>query len=410
MLNSNNYLEAIYYERFDALPNLIKSIWYKTIGLVKIRSNNAENFTQSQYEIAKEKFPNINFEKIARAIMLNNKQETVDIVNQSMYSEGFISDKIERFKAPAKVDKKELFDKVKKGFIPSATFYPTLKLFEQFFKVIEGQIDPSQIQLHLSSTEMLTILSATFIYLFSKTIKDANELLESKMAKMKAEESNREKTYNRINKVLDNKLWTPEQMDEWINQKLWSPEQLDALISEKVAKAMHEDFFDYMEIGYNNNNNRRMETFWNLAKGVKDRSASYLLEVISNILIKCNFSQVSEYFNAISTERPVNENNEYNESIIKSFKELSSEIFPSLGFFAAFKVWDILDKLLWNKDFRELTSIEKSVLALYTAVFMGIVGWKIGANRIKDYMELKRKQKEDEECENSISCMRNDDE
>ncbi|OQB40852.1 MAG: hypothetical protein BWY04_01171 [candidate division CPR1 bacterium ADurb.Bin160] len=394
MLRNINYLEAVYKENFNFFPDTIKKIFYKVVGLVKIKNYEAEDYLQEQYNKAKELFPNIDFDEIANRVILNNKQDVVDIVNKSSYSEGFLQNQINKFKAPSQVDRKELFNKVKKGFIPSATFYPTLKLFEQFFKVIEGQINLSQIQLHLSSTEMLTIMSAVFIYLFTKTIKDANELLENKIAKEKSEINNKEKTYKRINKVLDSRLWSQEQMDEWLQQKLWSPEQLDALISEKITNALHEDFQYYTERGFAENINRRLETFYIQLINVKEKSANFALEVVVNILLKMSDEEINLYFKNLPQTNPsINEEVEYNEAIIKSFKELASETFSSLGFFSAFKVWDVVDKI-GAHGFNNISMIDKRNLSLYTAIFLGVVGYKIGSNRIREYLELKKEKKQ----------------
>lgn len=86
----------------------------------------------------------------------------------------------------------------------------------------------------------------------------------------------------------------------------------------------------------------------------------------------------------VTAAQKVSTVNEAEDGVKKSVKELFSEIFPALSFYPALGIWAIIDKLIQNGDLSSLDTSDRSKLAVYTAIFFGMVGGKIAFNRIKE--------------------------
>ena len=86
----------------------------------------------------------------------------------------------------------------------------------------------------------------------------------------------------------------------------------------------------------------------------------------------------------VTAAQKVSTVNEAEESVKKSVKELFAEIFPALSFYPALGIWAIIDKLIQNGDLSSLDTADRSKLAVYAAIFFGMVGGKIALNRIKE--------------------------
>lgn len=377
------YVEGAFTQRVKKIFNfdLIKPIWFKTIGLVKTNKID-HNELKSDYDKVKSFIPDI--DSLAKNVFMANKNEMKTSLD-STFNENIK----ETILAPTAIKTKDLFNRVKKGFIPSATFYPTLKLIEQFVYLVSGKKEFHEMKLSLTNEEIIAILCASFIYLFYKTIKEANELINERVKKQRDDEQMREKTYSRINKVL--------------GQTLWSQEQLEQLISNQIEKQMNKKqdliqealndygtYDAYIEFAFSNNINNNITKYYKMLINVKNKSLNYITKLLIETLLKLNDKDLQIYLNTLEKLNPINEE-VYSEAVKKSFRELVVELFPSLSFFPALSVWGVVDKMIKNgMGYNELTQSDKNTLIIYSGIFLGMVGLKIGINRIKDYLQTKR--------------------
>ena len=75
----------------------------------------------------------------------------------------------------------------------------------------------------------------------------------------------------------------------------------------------------------------------------------------------------------------------------QSVKDFMSELFPSLSFYPALQVWMVLEKAIKSMSFESLNPADLNMLAVYSAIFFGLVGSKIAKNRLKE-LYYKRKE------------------
>jgi hypothetical protein len=327
-------------------------------------------------------------EKITKQIINQNKKElSVQLINE------------EEIQPPSVFEiKKELAEKISKGFIPSATFYPAFKMFEQFFMLLRKEIKFNEITLNLNSNELLSICAFIFIYVFYKIIKESYVIKKEYVAKKIKEREEKKKIKERINKELnrelDKKIWKKEDMDEWLNQKLWSPEELERMIEKKMKeKQFFEDkiYSSYMERASTTSTPVIAEKFVNFIKKFRmpGKNHKIIEHKIGQLLNKLETEDALKIIKELEGINIINEEY-YDEGFIKSLKEFISEIFPSLTFYPALQAWMILEKAIGKQTLSVLTEMEINQLKTYVAVFVGLVGVKIATNRIKDTIEDKK--------------------
>lgn len=330
-------------------------------------------------------------EKATKEIIERNKS---NISQQLINEEGEFNPSISDIK-------KDLIQRVSKGFIPSATFYPAFKMFEQFFMILRKEITLNQINFNLNSNELLAICSSIFIYLFYKIVKESYVLKKEYVAKKIKEKEEKEKIKQRIKKNVDKelnkKLWSQEQMDEWLKQKLWSPQELERMIENKMKeKHLFEDsiFEFYMDKAIENSNHGLAKRFVENIKKFKlpGKNHKIIENQIANILNKLEKKDADKILNSLQNSDIINEEF-YSENFIKSLKEFVSEMFPSLTFYPALQSWMLLEKVIGKQNFDALSEAEMNQLKTYIAVFVGLVGVKIAVNRIKDRIESNKVKK-----------------
>lgn len=379
----DEYVEGAFTQRVKKIFNfdLIKPIWFKTIGLVKTNRID-HNELKSDYDKVKSFIPDI--DSLAKDVFMSNKNEMKTSLD-STFNENIK----ETILAPTAIKTKDLFNRVKKGFIPSATFYPTLKLIEQFVYLVSGKKEFHEMKLSLTNEEIIAILCASFIYLFYKTIKEANELINERVKKQRDEEQLREKTYSRINKVLGQTLWSQEQLEQLISNQIEKQiGRKEQLVQEALVD--YGTYDAYMEFSFGKNVNNNITKYYKMLLNVKNKSLDYITKVLVETILKLDDRDLQIYLKTLESLNPINEE-VYNEAIKKSFRELAAELFPSLSFFPALSVWGIVDKMIKNgMGYNELTQADKNTLIVYSGIFLGMVGMKIGVSRIKDYLQTKR--------------------
>ena len=104
-------------------------------------------------------------------------------------------------------------------------------------------------------------------------------------------------------------------------------------------------------------------------------------EKMFGILNKLPPEELSKFISAAEQVATVTE---ADDKIKKSVKELFSEIFPSLSFYPALGIWGLVDKLIQGGSMNALDNGDQAKLAVYSAIFFGMVGGKIAFNRIKE--------------------------
>lgn len=104
-------------------------------------------------------------------------------------------------------------------------------------------------------------------------------------------------------------------------------------------------------------------------------------EKMFGILNKLSPEELSKFVSAAEQVATVTE---ADDKIKKSVKELFNEIFPSLSFYPALGIWGLVDKLIQGGSLDVLDNGDQAKLAVYSAIFFGMVGGKIAFNRIKE--------------------------
>ena len=104
-------------------------------------------------------------------------------------------------------------------------------------------------------------------------------------------------------------------------------------------------------------------------------------DIMFQELNKLTPEELEKFVNAAQKVSTVNE---AEDSIKRTIKDLFNEIFPALSFYPALGIWGIVDKLIQNGDLSSLDTADRSKLAVYAAIFFGMVGGKIAYNRIKE--------------------------
>lgn len=229
------YIELLDGSKNSKLFSVFKRVWQKFINFfTQVDTKNSLNTlidAKNSYNTLKNNIPDV--EEVFKNIIIKNK-DMLNNVADKLFDKNINEEYIfEGGKWST------IFNRVKKGFIPSATFYPTLKIFEQFAEMLQGKKGLTDFSLQVGPEETIVIIGACFIYLLFKTIKEMIVYKKEEKLKVEKKEKEKEKTYERIHKVVDpvkEKFWSQEQMDQWIQQKLWSQDQLEQLIEKKIAE------------------------------------------------------------------------------------------------------------------------------------------------------------------------------
>lgn len=392
-LNSyENYLELT----MGNFSIMLKNQWNKFIAFFKTKNEAVyDDYFQRKVNELKEieddyqSFLNL-IEKVTKEVIKNNKQE----ISHKLINEE--ENEINIPKPKFSDIKKEVMKRISKGFVPSATFYPAFKLFEQFFLILNKEIKISEFNINLNSSEMLAITSFIFIYFFYKLVKETyilkKEIVEKKLKEIEHDKTRKEQIKKRVKKV-EQKLWTQEQMDEWLQQKLWSPEELERMIDMKLKEKLpiQEDglYESYLTTVMENSETNKIKKFVEKIKKIKEKGITY--KQIENIVINLTSSLTEEeYQNLINQIKqvPMNEGvKDFASSSVKKIKEfgkrLVKEVFPAFSFYPALSTYMIIDKGLQH-GFDSLTHGDKNQLALYVSMFVGIIGSKLAIDRINE--------------------------
>lgn len=110
-------------------------------------------------------------------------------------------------------------------------------------------------------------------------------------------------------------------------------------------------------------------------------SAKQAEEYMDSVLNKLSPDELSKFVEAAQKIATINE---ADNKVKKSLKEIFAEVFPSISFYPALGIWGLIDKMIQNGDITSLDTADRSKLAVYAAIFFGMVGGKIAYNRIKE--------------------------
>lgn len=156
-------------------------------------------------------------------------------------------------------------------------------------------------------------------------------------------------------------------------------------IFEEKENLIFNCYFEYTQIAKEKNANK----FLNKLKKVKDKTKGNIKNKIESLINRLNSKDIDKVLGAILIAK--NDKSAYKENkIVDSLKDMASNMFPSLSFYPALKVWTILDKVVGDVGLTTLNPTEKNTLILYTAVFFGIVGAKVAKDRIKEMIKKRK--------------------
>jgi len=404
----DNYLESIV---SNFLSNTISKAKSKLVQMFS--KGDAELIYDDAINSIKEKFPNdynviLNKLQAVSEIVLSKNKDDIASLFQTMFAE---SDEVIVDEPKFSEIKKEVFQRVSKGFVPSAMFYPVLKMFEEIMKILNGDKELQNISFNLNSVEIASIVGAFIMFtafkLVKETYKAKKEYVKLKTKELEHEKIRKQQIKERINKEFDKKLWKKEEMDEWISQKLWSPDELEKLIDERIKKLsykeeeMSEYYKQYLESAQENSLFNKVNKFKEIVKSFKNITIKKAKEMLYRILNKLSDDDLQKLIE-LPSQNIVNEDI-YDESfkdILKNAgKNISGAVFGPLSFLPAFNVWVIIDKAVSEGSFDVLNNADKNRLAIYASLYAGLIGGQALKNIIRDYLKERKNKKKEENYE-----------
>jgi hypothetical protein len=317
-------------------------------------------------------------------------------------------------------EEKDDVKKVQKGFLSSATFYPFFKVYQQFILVLKGDKEFKDINLTLDSDELLIIAGAVFIYVLGKTIKSIYELKKEKEEKIQKEKDLKEKVQKRIDNTLNKKLWSQEKIDDFVKQKMWSKEEMDKWLQDRLwsqenlenmikntIKEYKEDDMNFKEVEYNeyfefaesNSIYKKAKEFMIKIANIKQTSPKIIQNILTNLMLKLSYEDINKILNIMENadKTKINEDVYTEGKVLQSIKDFVGDMFPSLSFYPALGIWMKIDKVIQGGGFDVLSQGELNLIAIYSAIFVGLIGGKVAKNRIKEIILEKKEQKEEPE-------------
>lgn len=392
-----------YLENSLGIFSKLKLFWNKTLAFFKTKNpaiydDEFERKVNSlkQSEESHQELLNI-IEAITKKVIESNKEEiSLNLINESDESDEFVP--------PTFKDvRKEVFKKVSKGFIPSATFYPAYKMFQQFFMILNKEIEFKDISINLNSSELMAIISFIFVYFFYKLIKETyvikKEMTEKKLKEFEHEKLRKQQIKERVKKV-EQKLWSKEQMDKWIQDRLWSPEELERLIEMKINQKIpvNEDslFDDYMNKSKSTNNIKETE-FESKLETLENKTIKDIQNEVFKFIQDMSSDEINKVINLIKSKNIVTESFKDTiksgldstgdkiksswQSIKKAGRVIAKELYPTFSFYPALQVYMVLDKGV-KEGFDTLSMGDKKQLAFYLTMFIVVFGAKLAVDRI----------------------------